>query len=86
MAADFFAGAFLTAGFLAEVFFVAGFFAGDFFEAVFAAGLADFAAGFLVDFVNLTPAALAILEAADLRREAVFFSMRSFLTALSYSD
>ena len=30
--------------------------------------------------------ALAILAAAALRREAVFFFMRSFLTALSYSD
>lgn len=35
---------------------------------------------------GLTPAALAILASADLRREAVFFDIKSFLTALSYSD
>ena len=35
---------------------------------------------------NLTPASLASLDAAALRREAVFFLMRPFLAALSYSD
>ncbi len=57
-------------------FLVAGF---AVFAAGFAAGLAALAAG-------LAPAVLAIFAAAALRREAVFFFMRSFLTALSYSD
>ena len=48
----------------------------------------DYLADFLVVafLAGLMPAALAILAAAALRREAVFFFMRSFLTALSYSD
>lgn len=41
---------------------------------------------FLADLANFMPADLAILARADLRREAVFFFIKSFLTALSYSD
>lgn len=47
-----------------------------FLAVVFLAGVA-FLAGLAV--------ALAILTRADLRREAVFFLMRPFLVALSYS-
>ena len=46
-------------------------------------------AGLAVDFLvvgSLTPAVLAILAREALRREAVFFLSRPFLTALSSSD
>ena len=46
----------------------------------FVAGLA------LATAVGLTPADLASLAMVALRREAVFFLRRPFLTALSYSD
>lgn len=46
--------------------------------AVLAAGFSALAAGLALALANLASAAL--------RREAVFFFMRSFLTALSYSD
>lgn len=65
-----------------EGFFGAGFF----FVGGVASGLG---AGFLVggfDGAGLTLADLASLWRADLRRAAVFFLMRPFLTALSSSD
>ena len=40
----------------------------------------------LVYYASLTPAALAMACNLALRREAVFFLRRFFLTALSYSD
>lgn len=80
LAAGFFAtGFFATAGFAA-----AGFFAG----AAFAATGFLVAAGFAVVFVavaGFTPAALAAFASPDLRRAAVFFLIRPFLTALSIS-
>lgn len=82
---NYFAAGFFAAGFLVVVAFLAGVFAVD----VFAAGA--FAAGALAVVVFgaapiLTPEALASLATAALRREAVFFLRRPFLTALSYSD
>lgn len=91
----------MVAGFFVAVLvvLVVAFFVLDL--AVLAAGLVDLVAVFAVAdlvvvlatlvalaalAVGLMPAALAILAAAALRREAVFFFMRSFLTALSYSD
>lgn len=51
------------------------------------AGLAvGLASTFLALVAGLTPADLAILARADFLREAVFFFIKSFLTALSYSD
>ena len=81
---------FLAAGFLVVALatgFLAAALAAGFLAAVLVAALA--AAGFLaVDFLapRVTPAALASFAAAALRREAVFFLIRSFLAALSYSD
>ena len=65
---------------------LAGLAAGLAFDAL-AAGLADLAVVF-VDFLapRVTPLALASLDAAALRREAVFFLIKPFLAALSYSD
>lgn len=75
----------MVAGFLA-----AGFLAAGFLVVVLEAALVALAAGFAAGLVDLdsalTPAALAILTRAALRREAVFFLMRPFLAALSYSD
>lgn len=62
----------------------AAFLAAGFLVVVLAAGF--LAAGLAALAAGLAPAALAILTAAALRREAVFFFIRSFLTALSYSD
>lgn len=64
---------FLVAGFFAVVFLATGFL------------VAGFVAGLLADFSVLTPADFAILTKLALRREAVFFLMRPFLAALSYS-
>ena len=55
--------------------------AGFFVAAVFLAGVA-FTAGFLAAVSSLTPAFLAILLNALLRRAAVFFLIRPFLTAV----
>lgn len=68
----------MAAGFLAVAVFVAGFFAAVF---LVAAGLV--AVFFVVD--GCTPAALAVLARFALRRAAVFFLIRPFLTALSSS-
>ena len=59
-----------------EDFYFADFAVVDFFAAGFSAFLAS----------TFTPRDLARATRADLRREAVFFFMRSFFTALSYSD
>lgn len=76
--------------FLVLYYFVAGFFvAGAFLAAgFFAAGFVAFALGadFLTVVVGLILVAFAIFATAALRREAVFFLSRPFLTALSYSD
>lgn len=73
----------LAAGFLVAIGFlvvdflvVTGFLATGFFVTV----------DFFARAVGLTLAALAILATLALRREAVFFLRRPFLTALSYSD
>ena len=70
---------------LAALVVLAGLAAGLAFDAL-AAGLADLAVVF-VDFLapRVTPLALASLDAAALRREAVFFLIKPFLAALSYS-
>lgn len=72
---------YLAAAFLAVVFFAVVVFAVVVF---FAAGF--FVADFFAVAVNFTPASLAILCNLALRRAAVFFFSKSFLTALSYSD
>ena len=54
--------------------------------ALVAGAAAGLAAGFLAVAVGLTPEALASLAREALRREAVFFLRRPFLTALSSSD
>lgn len=48
--------------------------------------LAGFLGAVFLAASSLTPAALAMAWSLALRREAVFFFKRSFLTALSYSD
>ena len=76
------------------VVFAAGFFAVDFFAVgffivVFAAGFLvglAFASAFVATFSGLRPAAFAIFAMLALRREAVFFLIRPFFAALSYSD
>jgi len=92
LAAGFLAGAFFAAGFLVAAVFAAGFSVAAGFVAAglaavfFAAGF--FAAGaafFLLIEVNLTPASLAILCKLALRRAAVFFGIRFFLTIVSSS-
>ena len=60
-----------------DVFLAAGSFLVLFAVVVFADFLAE---------AGLILAAFAILASAALRREAVFFLIKSFLTALSYSD
>ena len=65
------------AGFFAAVGFVV-----DLAAAVLVADFFDLA----VDVPNLMPADLAMACNLALRREAVFFFSKSFLTALSYSD
>lgn len=70
---------FLAAGFLADAFAAAGFLAG----ALAAAGFA--VVFFAVVAVILTPASLAILCRPLLRRAAVFFLIKPFLTAVSSS-
>jgi len=94
-ALNYFAAGFLAAGFLAAGFLATGaFFAATFGVALatagfFAAGAflaTGFAAGFAaVADANFTPAFLAILDRFALRREAVFFFRRFFLTAVSIS-
>lgn len=75
-----------------EVFFAAGFFAVVFLAAGFLAVaalvvLAVFTVAFFTVFAaGLAPADLAIFAKLALRREAVFFLMRPFFAALSYSD
>lgn len=81
--------------FVEELFVEAGFFV-VFVAVALAAGLvgvdlvvdlADVAgAGDFEDFSSFIPASLASLARAILRREAVFFLIRPFLAALSYSD
>jgi hypothetical protein len=71
LSAFFAAGFFAAAAFLAGAFLVAGFLAGA------------LAAAFLAS--SFTPAFFAAAASADLRREAVFFLIRPFLTALSSS-
>ena len=53
--------------------------------ALVALAVLDLEAGFLM-VSSFTPAAEAIAWSLALRREAVFFLRRCFLTALSYSD
>lgn len=87
---DFGEGVFV-AGFFVVDFLVVGFLVVGFLVVVdlVVVVLADLVAGFaaaLAVVAGLTPAALAILTRLALRREAVFFLMRPFLAALSYSD
>lgn len=82
LAAGFFAGAFLAAGFAATSFFAAGFLAAG--VALVAGFTAVICAAFLVASI-LTPAFLAVADSCDLRRAAVFFLIRPFLTAVSIS-
>ena len=94
--ADFFVVDFLAAGFLVDLAAVLAFVVVFFAAVAFFAVLAFFAAGFVADLavvfadfaeaVGLMPAAFAIFARAALRREAVFFLIRPFLAALSYSD
>ncbi len=75
---------FFTAGFLVADFFAtaAGFLAGDSVD--FLDGAAFVVVFFVVE--SFTPASLASFDTADLRRATVFFFMRFFLKALSYSE
>src|SRR5690606_10747805 len=91
-AVGFLAGAFFAAGFLAAVVAVVFFGAAAFLGAALAAGFASaFAAGFFgagaffVVASSLTPASFATLARFALRRAAVFFEIRFFLTAVSIS-
>lgn len=76
----FFAAGFLVAaGLVAAAFFGAALVAAGFFVAGFVVVV------FLAAVAGLTPASLACLAMAALRRDAVFFLIKPFLTALSSS-
>lgn len=82
-AVGFFTGAFLATGFFAVTAFLTGALATGFLAAAGFAVTAGFAA--FLEAPIFTPASLATLAKADLRRAAVALGIKFFLTAVSIS-